>query len=201
MVDELTVFHQLSGVLAHDRNAVANMAAGKRRLASRRGLAYAISNSAAAVKAASRGVAAARERVRVATGAWCACWERVRLATGSTAAGGGDGCDETVAGREGVGAGASLLARCSDGAGVDCTLGRALSDVDSAALESVARCVCWVRTCSIVRATLRVIGPTAVASVTLGAWAASSRGRAAAVASVTLGAWAASSRSRAAAWV
>ena len=48
--------------------AVANMADGKRRLANRRGSAYALSNSAAAVKAASRGVTFVLERVRLDTG-------------------------------------------------------------------------------------------------------------------------------------
>ena len=67
-------------------NAVANMAAGKRRLASRRGLAYAESNSAAAVKAASSGVACDLERVRIATGSTGAYFERVLLATGCTGA-------------------------------------------------------------------------------------------------------------------
>ena len=77
-------------------NAVANMAAGKRRLASRRGLAYAESNSAAAVKAASSGVASDLERVRIATGSTGVCFERVLLATGCTGA---------VGGGAGVGAG------------------------------------------------------------------------------------------------
>ena len=69
-------------------SAVANMAEGKRRLASRLGLAYAASNSAAAVKAASRGVGPDLERVCVAT---AACCERVLLATGCAAVGGGGG--------------------------------------------------------------------------------------------------------------
>ena len=69
-------------------SAVANMAEGKRQLASRLGLAYAASNSAAAVKAALGGVGPVLERVRVST---AACCERVLLATGCEAVGGGGG--------------------------------------------------------------------------------------------------------------
>ena len=76
-------------------NAVANMAEGKRRLASRRGLAYTELNSAAAVRAASRGVAPDLERVRIATGACC---ERVLLAMGCTGAAGGGGGGGEAAG-------------------------------------------------------------------------------------------------------
>ena len=104
-------------------SAVANMAEGKRRLASRRGLAYAESNSAAAVKAALSGVTSDRERVRIATGSTGVCFDRVLLATG---------CSGAV----GVGAGAGFGAGGGAGAaGVGCTLGRALSNVVSAALS------------------------------------------------------------------
>ena len=89
--------------------AVVNMAAGKRRLANRCGLAYALLNSAAALIAASRGVTLDLERVCIDTGSCC---ERVLRATGSLGSVGGGST-----GRQGVFVGASV---CS-------TLGQALS--------------------------------------------------------------------------
>ena len=104
--------------------AVANMAAGKRRLASRRELAYALLNSAAALIAASRGVTLDLERVRIDTGSCC---ERVLRATGSLVSVGGGS-----AGGQGV---------CS-------TLGQALSSGDPGVPVLDA---CWSRSTAFAR--------------------------------------------------
>ena len=147
-------------------NAVANMAAGKRRLASRRGLAYTELNSAAAVKAASRGVAAVLERVRIATGSCC---ERVLLATGCTV---GTGVGVGLGGGGGGGAGAVSAV----GAAGCCTLGCAFSTVNAGGVEAAAGCVCCPRTRSSTRDILLVNGRAsfllADVSATLGDWAA-----------------------------
>ena len=110
--------------------AVANMAAGKRRPANRRGSAYALLNSAAALIAASRGVTFDLERVRIDTGSCC---ERVLRATGLLGSVGGGS-----AGGQGVFVGASV---CS-------TLGQALSSGDLGVPVLVA---CWSRSIACAR--------------------------------------------------
>ena len=110
--------------------AVANMAAGKRRLANRRGLAYALLNSAAALIAASRGVTLDLERVRIDTGSCC---ERVLRATGSLGSVGGGST-----GGQGVFIGVSVCF----------TLGQALSSGDPGVPVLDA---CWSRSTAFAR--------------------------------------------------
>ena len=136
------------------------MAAGKRRLANRLGLACTGSNSAAAVKAASRGVTPDLDRVLIATGTCC---ERVLLAMGCT-------------GAAGFGGGGGAVADSAVGATGCCTLGCTFSAGDAGGVGAAVDCACFPRARSTIQDMLLVNGRTSLlladASATLGAWAA-----------------------------